>query len=393
MKEKLIIEDFETIGGKHCQTTALQHILNHAKLPVSEEMLLGLGGGIGFIYWYMKLMPAPFTGTRNGKVDEFLLNACSRIGAEATLFQTASAKKAYQKVKDILRSGSPAYIFVDMAYLPYLALPEEAHFGGHCVAVFGIDETTDTAYIADNGKHPFSISLEALSQAMGSKHPPFAAKNKILEVKLPSQIPADTLKNGIRDSIKNCCENMMNPPITNLGLKGLIKWAKLLKKWPAQFQEMNLLACIFNVFIYIEIGGTGGSGFRPMYARFLKESAQILNNPALAEVADLFIESGKLWKDIAENALPDSWPTLKEIKDLTYEKGELFDEKDSSSFERMVQINKESSTLMHKAAKELEAARGPVLDTLMETLRQKILLCHDAEEIAIKKLSEVIRHQ
>ena len=56
-KEKLIIQDFNQFGGRHCQTAALRNILVYHGLQLSEEMLLGLGGGLGFIYWYMKLMP------------------------------------------------------------------------------------------------------------------------------------------------------------------------------------------------------------------------------------------------------------------------------------------------------------------------------------------------
>jgi len=36
-------------------------------------VLLGLGGGIGFIYWYVKRMPAPFINTKYGKGCESIL--------------------------------------------------------------------------------------------------------------------------------------------------------------------------------------------------------------------------------------------------------------------------------------------------------------------------------
>jgi len=56
-KEKLIIQDFNQFGGRHCQTAALKNILTYHGLQLSEEILLGLGGGVGFIYWHMKLIP------------------------------------------------------------------------------------------------------------------------------------------------------------------------------------------------------------------------------------------------------------------------------------------------------------------------------------------------
>ena len=69
--ENLMVQGFDQFGGKHCQTAALKNILDYHGLHFPEEMLLGIGGGIGFIYWSMKRMPAPFIGGQNGKVDEF----------------------------------------------------------------------------------------------------------------------------------------------------------------------------------------------------------------------------------------------------------------------------------------------------------------------------------
>ncbi|MFD0441564.1 BtrH N-terminal domain-containing protein [Streptomyces rhizosphaericus] len=37
-------------GGDHCETSAFRKALHAHGLGLSEEMLLGLGGGIGFMY-------------------------------------------------------------------------------------------------------------------------------------------------------------------------------------------------------------------------------------------------------------------------------------------------------------------------------------------------------
>jgi len=273
MAEKLIVKDFNQFGGKHCQTTALKSALDYHGLHLSEEMLFGLGGGVGFIYWYMKSMPSPFIGTRGGKVEEFLLNCCKRIGAEASIFQTASIQKGHEELLKLLRQGEPAYVFVDMPYLPYLALPEVAHFGGHAVVVYGLDEEENKVYISDRGNGPVTASIEELKKARSSKFPPFPAKNKLLKIKYPSKIA--NLEKGIQDAIQDCLSNMLNPPIRNIGLAGIKKWADIVPNWPHQFKGMNLLGALFNVYIFIEIGGTGGGSFRYMYSRFLKEAAYL----------------------------------------------------------------------------------------------------------------------
>jgi len=262
MKERLILEGLRPFVGKHCETSALKRALEYHGLFLSEDMLLGLGGGIGFIYWYMKFMPIPFVGARYGKGVDFPSNICRRINAGLSVVETSSRQRGYDELKGLLRAGEPAVIYADMAYFPYLVIPEVAHFGGHVVVVFGLDEEKGKVYIYDRGKNPVTVSIDDLAKARGSKYNPFPPKHRLLKIKYPSVV--GDLKNGIKEAIKDCCHNMLRPPIKNIGLQGMKKWSKLVMKWPEQFQGLNLLGCLMNGFIYIEIGGTGGSAFRPM---------------------------------------------------------------------------------------------------------------------------------
>ncbi len=49
MTERFIIQGCGAFVGKHCETTALKRVLDYHGLSLSEEMLLGLGGGAGRI--------------------------------------------------------------------------------------------------------------------------------------------------------------------------------------------------------------------------------------------------------------------------------------------------------------------------------------------------------
>jgi hypothetical protein len=384
--EKLMVQGFNQFGGKHCQTAALKNVLAYHGLHLSEEMLLGLGGGIGFIYWYMKMMPSPLIGGRSSGKDEiFLRNVCKRIGAEADLFQTTSVNRGHEKLKGLLRENEPAYTFVDMAYLPYMALPEVAHFGGHTIVVFGLDEQEDQVYISDRGEKPVTITIDDLKKTRSSKFPPFSPKNKLLRIEYPSKI--GDLEKGVKEGIGECCINMLKPPIKNFGLEGIKKWANLVPKWPKQFKGIDLCGCLFNTYIYIEIGGTGGSAFRPMYAQFLKEASSILNKPALDEVAEMFENSGKIWSEIATAALPDSWPTLERIRVLSFEKNRVFEEQKAGTLEKMRQINIEVDDLMRKAGEDLQRDLTP----LLTNLQQKILECYEIEKEAFQSLNNIIK--
>lgn len=384
--EKLVLEDFNFFGGKHCQTTALRTILEYHGLNLSEEMLFGLGGGISFIYWYMKQMPYPMVGGRfGGRNEEFLINICRRIGGDASIFQTTSAKKGYDELKDTLRAGEPVYTYVDMAYLPYMAIPEDAHFGGHTIVVFGIDEETDTAHIGDRGSAPVTTSLEDLKKARNSKFPPFAPKNKILKITVPPQI--ESLLPGIHEALHDCCDSLLNPPIQNFGLEGMKKWAGMVLKWPKQFRGLNFIGCLMNTFIFIEIGGTGGSAFRPMFARYLREAHSMIDTTPLLEIADIFEKAGSLWSQIAELTLPDSWPALKRIRELSLKKNAIFETQPPDALEKMLKINEEVNECLKDAGKELEKRD---VSPLCSKLHEKILELHETESQAAHLLQGII---
>jgi len=383
MPERLILGGFQPFVGKHCETTALKRVLDYHSLSLSEEMLFGLGGGVGFNYWYTKNMPSPFIGTRNGKVAHLLINICRRIGAHAAVFETSSPRRGYEELKGLLRSNEPAIIYCDMVYLPYLALPEMAHFGGHAIVVFGLDEERNEVYIYDRGRYPVKAKIADLAKARGSRFSPFPPRQRLLNVKCPARI--GNLQEDIKESIQECCQNMLKPPIKNIGLAGMRKWSSLVTEWPQQFEGVNLLGALMNAFIYIAVAGTGGSAFRSMYAMFLEEASYILNNPALREVAETMLESAKVWSEIASRLLPDSWPSLKRIRELILEKNRIFEEQEPGALAAMVKINAQLEELTGRAVKDLVNCAA-----FLAHVQESISRCHKIETGAFQRLSASI---
>jgi hypothetical protein len=157
--------------------------------------------------------------------------------------------------------------------------------------------------VSDRSTNPFELKLSDLQKARGSKFPSFQPRNSILLPNYPEEV-AD-LEPGIRESISNSCDSMLGPAISNFGLQGIKKWSSEVKKWPSNFKGMSLFGCLLNLFIYIEVGGTGGGAFRTIYADFLDESAIIHKEPGLSKVASEFRACGKQWSDIAKAAMPD----------------------------------------------------------------------------------------
>jgi hypothetical protein len=311
-KRKTAIEPFPNcpaLDGYHCQTNSLAKIYHHHGRPLSEEMLLGLGAGLGFMYWRMKGNPAAgmpdsvFIGGR-GNTKDFFADVGRRTGVSISVATTASARKAEEAFLAKLARREPAMLFGDMGFLPWFELPAEYHFGGHTFTVCGYDGDK-TALASDMDpkaaglKKGFyaQITLDRLRLARGSKHKPFPPRHAALDFSF-SRYRAPG-KKEIGEAVRQTARAMLEPPIKNFGVKGIRHTARELPKWPEYFAERDLRLNLFQIYIYVEIGGTGGGSFRPMYARFLREAAGIAGDRRLQNAARSFEASGRLFTEIA----------------------------------------------------------------------------------------------
>lgn len=307
MKNNLKIKPFRNcpaLDGYHCQTNSLAKIYHYYNHPLSEDMLLGLGAGMGFIYWKMKIgnQDTVFIGGR-GNNKNFFGDIGRRTGVKINLLTTSSEKKAQAALMETLALEQPAMLFGDMGLLPWFDLPEDYHFGGHTFVVCGYDQkntvlASDMDQKASGLKKGFyyPISLEELRKARNSPFKPFPPKNAYLTFDFKgfhNPRPED-----IFSSIKQIIESQLNPPIKNLGVKGLRLTAKELPKWSNIFEDKELRLNLFSIYIFIEIGGTGGGSFRYMYSRFLKEACEVTGNAALADASSMFKEAGRKFTDI-----------------------------------------------------------------------------------------------
>jgi hypothetical protein len=297
---------FVALDGCHCVSSSLARMFHFAGHPVSEEMLLGLGAGMGFIYWRMKFaeMETVFVGGR-GNPKGFYQDVAGRTGVAIQEKQTGSAAKAEAELVRMLEAKQPVMLGVDMGFLPWFELPKDYHFGGHTCVACGWDGKgtvlgSDIDQRASGVKKGFvaPVTLKQLREARGSKFKPFPPKNLWLEFDF-----SRFRKPGVEEiasSIRQTVDAMLNPPIKNFGVRGMRHTADELLKWPEQFGDHDLRMNLFNLYIFIEVGGTGGGCFRPMYSRFLGECAGVTGNRKLEKCADAFAEVGEKFSRIGQ---------------------------------------------------------------------------------------------
>jgi len=293
------------LDGCHCVTNSLAKIFHHAGHPLSEEILLGLGAGMGFIYWQMKMGAGMyiFVGGR-GNTKGFYQDLGARTGVQIREITTSSAQKAEAALLQELSLKQPVMLGGDMAYLPWFHFPEDYHFGGHAFVICGYDggqtvlASDMDPQMAGLKKGLYApVTLEQLAKARSSTYKPFPPKNLRLEFDFSGF--RNPTAQDIAASIAQAADAHLDPPIKNFGILGMRHTASQLLKWPAIFKEKELRMNLFNLYVFIEIGGTGGGCFRPMYARFLEESATIARKPVLKKAAEMFHQSGSKLTEIA----------------------------------------------------------------------------------------------
>jgi hypothetical protein len=171
---------FRPFPTQHCVTGSMRHVYDLCGQDVSEELLLGLGAGVGFVYWHQEGAP-PILGGR-GNVSRpgregFEVVAGRRTGVAVAFATTTSAGRARAELLADLTAGTPTMLQVDMGFLPYFDFGVEYHFGGHVVVVVGYDQEHDVALVCDRDEHLHPVGLEVLERARASRFQPFPPRH------------------------------------------------------------------------------------------------------------------------------------------------------------------------------------------------------------------------
>ena len=302
---KMIVPNLNPFDGHHCETTATGTLLQQIGINLSEPMLFGLGEGLGFIFWNMKTMNFPFIGGRV-KTDLLTQNIAKNLNLYLTVKETSSTQKAWENVKQLLDEGKVVGLKLDCYHLEYFSRP--FHFAGHYAAIYGYDN--EAAYLVDTKQQGGQVktSLKSLAKARSEKGP-MSSKNLYYSISRSDK--EFDLHTAIPAAIRNNANEYINPPINNIGYKGIFKTSKEIYKW---FDTTTDIEGDFSASAMImEKAGTGGALFRNLYRDFLKESYELLQLDILKQAHLEFIEIANLWTQISNLFLKVS-----ETKDKKY---------------------------------------------------------------------------
>jgi hypothetical protein len=308
-------------GGLHPDTSAVSHLLADAGVPVSEAMVLGIGGGLGagYILWEFARHDARHLtlGFRHRwNYLDWNDRTLDRLGATYRVHTTAGTKGASERLSAELAAGRRPIVFPDRYLIGYWHLPPflEAH-GGHPVVVYA--ETAGGVRVDDRNTAPLTVPRPALDEAR-TRVSSYRNRLIVVDAAVPPEDPAAPVWAGIRD-----CVEHLGGSSASFALPAWRKWAKLFtdrrnaKGWPTVFADgRGLAGALLTAWEGVEPVGMTGGHLRGLYADFLEEAAPLLG-AGVTEAAEAFRAAAAQWHAFAEAALPADVPEYAQLRELT----------------------------------------------------------------------------
>ena len=123
---------------------------------------------------------------------------------------------------------------------------------------------------------------------------------------------------------------LLKIPIPFLGIKGMRMFAKKVVEWPKFARDIEHLSHeIMKINILLEDQGTGGAGFRFMYATFLQQASDVVAKPELKALSSELMTIGDGWREISlftarigknRDLGPEK---LKQLSDMIYDRADV----------------------------------------------------------------------
>ncbi|RSK41376.1 BtrH N-terminal domain-containing protein [Mangrovimonas spongiae] len=289
--------DFTHHQSAHCENGVVSNLMKHHGFQVSEPMVFGIGSGLLFCYIpFLMVNHAPAITYR--AMPGFIFKRfANRVGIKIKREKFKQPANAKKRLDENLKKDNPVGLQVGVYNLVYFPDEYRFHFNAHNLVVYGKDQ--DNYLISDPVmEHVTTLTDKQLEKVRFAKGA-FAPKGHMY---YPIYIPKEiTLEKAIIKGIKHTCRDML-APIPIVGVKGIKMVSKLIRKWPKKKGAKVANHYLGQIVRMQEEIGTGGGGFRYIFAAFLQEASGILNNPKLKELSKEMTQIGDLWRDFALDA-------------------------------------------------------------------------------------------
>ncbi len=290
--------ELEHRQAAHCENGVASNLFRFHGLELEEPLIFGIGSGLFFGHVpFMNVNGTPGTTFRIFPGLVFARTA-KRIGVEMEKFKFRNKDRAMEALDRSLESGRPVGVLTSVFFLPYLPPAYRFHFNAHNILVYGKE---NGEYLVSDPvmETPTRIAYEDLQRARFAKGTMAPKGRMYYPVKVPQEVD---LRKPVVQGIEQTAKDMLRIPVPYFGVKDIRFLSKRMRKWPHKVGERKASLYLGNVIRMQEEIGTGGAGFRYLYAAFLKRASSILGRDELDALGDRMSETSEHWRGFTTEA-------------------------------------------------------------------------------------------
>lgn len=285
---------FEHKQTAHCESGVISSLLSHRDLPITEPMAFGLSGALTFAYLpIIKFGGMPLIAYRMPPKG-VIRPLCKRLGVKMAFETFRDADAGMRALDRHLDEGRVVGLQTSVYWLDYFPPDMRFHFNAHNLIVFG---KRDGRYLISDPVLETSVECDAEGLKKSRFTRGVLAPKGLLYY--PVEIPKSVdFGPAIHDSIKKNTGMMLYAPMPFIGVRGVRMVAKKLRNLKSDNVKYNRLFIGHMVRMQEEIG-TGGAGFRFLYASFLQQAADRTGHAPLSDIAKELTAAGDQWREFA----------------------------------------------------------------------------------------------
>ena len=290
------MNNFQHQHTAHCESGVMSTMLKAQGVDFNEAMIFGLASALTFVYFpLIKVNGMPLISYRMPP-KSIIKNVAKRLKVRLKI-QKFRVPQAGQDALDLaLTENKLVGLQTSVFWLPYFPPEMRFHFNAHNLIVYG-KEQNDYLISDPVFESVQRCAAEDLQRARFAKGA-LAPKGLMYYFENQPDLTQIDLPNLIRKAIRKNAKQML-APLFFVGVKGIRTVAKQIEKLATHPSEKYKRLYLGHIVRMQEEIGTGGAGFRYLYAYFLEQAANICQEPKYKLASEQMTEIGDMWRQFA----------------------------------------------------------------------------------------------
>ena len=271
------MNNFQHQHTAHCESGVMSTMLKAQGVDFNEAMIFGLASALTFVYFpLIKVNGMPLISYRMPP-KSIIKNVAKRLKVRLNIQKFRSPQAGQQALDQALAEEKLVGLQTSVFWLPYFPSEMRFHFNAHNLIVYG-KEQNDYLISDPVFESVQRCTAEDLQRARFAKGA-LAPKGLMYYFENQPDLTQIDLPNLIRKAIR--------------------KNAKQIEKLATHPSEKYKRLYLGHIVRMQEEIGTGGAGFRYLYAYFLEQAANICQEPKYKLASEQMTEIGDMWRQFA----------------------------------------------------------------------------------------------